>query len=510
MELFSMSLGAKLLFIGVGLLGGYVIRQWIAQRQSNSIEAKLKIRLEKVREEAKKVILEAKDKATNIIRKAEEEERKRKDQLTKLEERLLQREDILDKKQLELDKEAKENKETAQKIQEIRQELEQLQDKELKKLQEITHLSLEEAKEQILHRAEKEYKEEIMEDLRKLETTRKEEVEKKARDIMADAIQRYARSNVSEVTTSIVNLPSEDVKGKIIGREGRNIHHFEKLTGVELIMDDSPESVVLSSFSPLRRAVAKIALEKLIQDGRIQPARIEEKVAEAQAELREQIRKKGEEAAYEVGVLDLPPELIQLLGRLAFRTSYGQNALTHSIEVALLSAALAADLGGDVEIAKKAGLLHDIGKAIDQEVEGTHLELGRKILMKYKMPEAIIKAMQSHHGTYPVETIEAAAVNAADAISASRPGARRENIEDYLKRLSNLEDIALSMGGVKEAYAISAGRELRVFVSPEKIDDLEAMKLAHNIAAQIQKELKYPGEIKVVVVRETRAVEIAH
>jgi len=510
MEFFSIPLWITVLLLGGGILGGYIIRQQIAQKQSNSIEAKLKIRLGKVREEAKKIILEARDEANSIIRKTEEGERRHKEQLTKMEERLLQREDLLDKRQLELDKKEKNNQEVAQKLQEIKKNLEQLKNDELKKLEEITHLSPEEAKNQIFQRTEKEYKKEIMEDFKKLETTRKEVVERKAKEIMADAIQRYARSNVSEVTTSIVNLPSEDIKGKIIGREGRNIHHFEKLTGVELIMDDSPESVVLSSFNPLRRAVAKLALEKLIQDGRIQPARIEEKVAEAQAELREQVRKKGEEAAYEVGVLDLPPELIQLLGRLAFRTSYGQNVLMHSIEVALLSSALAAELGGNVEIAKKAGLLHDIGKAIDQEVEGTHLELGRKILMKYKMPEEIIKAMQSHHGTYPVETIEAAAVNAADAISASRPGARRENLEDYLKRLSNLEEIALSMKGVKKAYAISAGRELRVFVSPEKVDDLEAIKLAHDIAVRIQKELKYPGEIKVTVVRETQAVEVAH
>jgi len=510
MESFFIPLWIAVLFLGGGILGGYVIRQWLAQRQANSIEARLKVRLAKVREEAKKIVLEAKEEANSIIRRTEEEERKHKEQLTKMEERLLQREDLLDKKQLEVDKKEKNNQEVAQKLQEIKKNIEQLQNKELKKLEEITHLSLEEAKNQIFQRAEKEYKKEIMEEFKKLETTRREVVEKKAKEIMADAIQRYARSNVSEVTTSIVNLPSEDVKGKIIGREGRNIHHFEKLTGVELIMDDSPETVVLSSFNPLRRAVAKLALEKLIQDGRIQPARIEEKVAEAQAELREQIRKKGEEAAYEVGILDLPPELIQLLGRLAFRTSYGQNVLTHSIEVALLSGAIAAELGGNVEVAKKAGLLHDIGKAVDQEVEGTHLELGRKILMKYKMPEEVIKAMQSHHGTYPVETIEAAAVNAADAISASRPGARRENLEDYLKRLSSLEEIALSMKGVKKAYAISAGRELRVFVSPEEVDDLEAIKLAHDIAVRIQNELKYPGEIKVTVIRETRAVEVAH
>ena len=510
MEIFSISGGIGALLLGLGILGGYIIRQQLAQKQANSIEAKLKERIEKVKEEAKKLILDAKNKAADIIKETEEKERKHKDQLTKLEERLLRREDTLDKLQEDLTQKEEHNKQVAQELQGIKDQLSKLEQESLKKLEGITHLTVEEAKEEIMKKAQDKYKKDILTRLNYLEKEGKEALEAKSKEIMADAIQRYARSNVSEVTTSIVDLPSEDVKGKIIGKEGRNIHHFEKLTGVELIMDDSPDTVVLSCFNPLRREVAKIALKKLIQDGRIQPARIEEKIAEAQSELRRIIQKKGEEAAYEVGILDLPPELIQLLGRLAFRTSYGQNVLTHSIEVAFLSEAIAEELGGNKEIAKKAGLLHDIGKAIDQEVEGTHLELGRKILMKYKMPEEIIKAMQSHHGDYPVETIEAAAVNAADAISASRPGARRENLEEYLKRLSNLEQIALAKPGVKKAYAISAGRELRVFVSPDKVDDLEAMKLAHDISAQIQEELKYPGEIKVVVLRETRAIDVAH
>ena len=509
MEIFSISWAIGALLVGAGILGGYIIRQQLAQKQANSIEAKLKERIEKVKEDAKKLILDAKNKAADIIKTTEEKERGHKEQLTKLEERLLKREDLLDKHQGELEQKDERNKQVARELEDLRNQLESLKGESLKKLETITHLSLEEAKEEILKRAQNKYKKDILTRLNHLEKDGKETLEAKAQEIMADAIQRYARSNVSEVTTSTVDLPSEDIKGKIIGKEGRNIHHFEKLTGVELIMDDSPDTVVLSSFNPLRREVAKIALKKLIQDGRIQPARIEEKVAEAQSELRRIVQKKGEEAAYEVGILDLPPELIQLLGRLAFRTSYGQNVLTHSTEVALLSETIAEELGGDKEIAKKAGLLHDIGKAIDQEVEGTHLELGRKILMKYKISDKVIKAMQSHHGDYPVETIEAAAVNAADAISASRPGARRENLEEYLKRLSNLENIALSKPGVKKAYAISAGRELRVFVSPDKIDDLEAMKLAHDISAQIQEELKYPGEIKVIVLRETRAIDVA-
>jgi len=497
------------LSIGIGLFLGYIIRQKIAQKYADSIETKLKSRIEKVREEAKNVVLEAREKATKILEESEEENKKRKIQIDKMEERLFQREELVDKKQKELAEEEKENKRIFEKIQNLKTELEKLQKSELESLEKVAGLSVKEAKEEILERTEKEYKEDILKSLKKLETIRKEEIEKKAKDIIVDAIQKYSRSNVSEITTTIMNLPSEDIKGRIIGREGRNIRHFEKLSGVELIMDDSPNTIILSSFDPARREVARIALEKLIQDGRIQPARIEEKIIEAQAEIRKTIKKAGEDAAYEVGILDLPPEIIYLLGRLNFRTSYGQNALMHSIEVSLLSAALASELGADVEIAKKAGLLHDIGKAVDQEIEGTHLELGRRILKKYHQPEEIIKAMQSHHDTYPVETLEAAIVNAADAISAARPGARKDNVEAYLKRLANLEEIAYSFKGVEKVYAVSAGREIRVFVHPNQIDDLGAMKLAKDLAKRIEETLKYPGQVKVAIIRETRAIEIA-
>jgi len=502
-----------IVFIGLGVImsvfAGYIIRQKIAQKQANSIETKLRERVEKVKEEAKQIILEAKDKADKVLEDAKIEERNRKTQIDKLESRLLEREELLDKRQVEIDDKEKENKRIYDKIQQVKIELEKLQASELETLEKMAKMNISEAKEELFKRAEKKYREELMETIRKLETDRKENIEKKAKEIMIDAIERYAHANIGEVTTTSVDLPSDDIKGKIIGREGRNIRHFEKLTGVEVILDDTPNNVILSSFNPVRREVAHLALEKLIKDGRIQPAKIEEKVAEAQAEVREIIKKQGEEAAYETGLLDLPPELLHLLGRLYFRTSYGQNALTHSIEVALLAAALAEELEANVETAKKAGLLHDIGKAVDQEIEGTHLELGRKILLKYKMPEEIVKAMQAHHGNYPVETIEAAIINAADAISASRPGARKESLELYLKRLANLEEIATSFEGVEKAYAISAGREIRVFVFPDKIDDMAALKLAHDIAEQIEEKLKYPGEIKVTVVRETRAIEIA-
>lgn len=492
-----------------GILLGYFIRQSLAQKQANSIEAKLKIRLEKVKEEAKNLVSEAKEKADKILEEAREEEKKRKNQLNKLEERLMERETLLDKRQLDLDEKEKEIKDIYEKIQNLKTELENLKNSELETLEKIAKMTIAEAKNELFERLEKEHQAEILELLRKYEDSNKEELEKKAREIMASAIERYAHSNVSEVTTSIVDLPSDDIKGKIIGREGRNIRHFEKLTGVELIIDDSPSTIILSSFDPVRREISKLALEKLIADGRIQPAKIEEKVLEAQAEIRDEIKKAGEEAVYEAGILDLPPEIVHLLGRLKFRTSYGQNALAHSLEVCLISSALASELGANVEIAKKAGLLHDIGKAVDQEIEGTHLELGRRILQKYQISEEIVKAMQSHHGDYPAETLEAVIVNASDAISASRPGARKDNLEAYLKRLANLEEIAASFEGVEKAYAISGGRELRVFVFPEKIDDLQAFKLAQNIVKRIESELKYPGEIKVTVIRETRVIEVA-
>ena len=505
----DVSIGAILLSFVVGAFLGYIVRQKIAQKYSDSIESKLKSRIEKVKEEAKNIVLEAREKSTKILEEVESEKKERKGQLDKMEERLLQREELLDKRQVEISEKELENKKILEKIQSLRSELEKIQKSELDSLEKIAKLSQKEAKEELMKKIEQENSEEVVESLKKLEKFRKEEVEKKAKEIMVRAIQKYTRSNVGEVTTTVVNLPSEDIKGKIIGREGRNIRHFEKLSGVELIMDDSPNTIILSSFDITRREVARVALEKLIQDGRIQPVKIEEKITEAQTEIRERIKTAGEDALYEVGILDLPQELVYLLGRLNFRTSYGQNALTHSIEVALLSAALASELGADIEVSKKAGLLHDIGKAVDQEIEGTHLELGRRILAKYNLPEEIIKAMQSHHDTYPVETVEAAIVNAADAISASRPGARKDSVEAYLKRLANLEEIASSYEGVEKVYAVSAGREIRVFVRPNKIDDLGAIKLAKNIAKRLEETLKYPGEVKVTVIRETRAIEIA-
>jgi ribonuclease Y len=326
---------------------------------------------------------------------------------------------------------------------------------------------------------------------------------------MTTAVQRYARSHISEITTSTVNLPSDELKGRIIGKEGRNIRTLERLTGVEVIVDETPEAITLSSFDPLRREIAKTALLKLMADGRIQPARIEEKVEEAKKEVSNKVLEAGEAALYEVGILDLPKEVTMLLGRLAFRTSYGQNVLLHSIEMAHIANMLARELGANAEVAKKAALLHDIGKAVDHEIEGTHLELGRKILQKYGIDQAIVKAMESHHEDYPFSTPESLIVAAADVISSARPGARRDTVENYIKRLTELENIVNSFAGVEKSYAISAGREIRIFVQPEKIDDLRALQLAKEMAKRIESELKYPGEIKVNVIRETRAVEYA-
>ena len=499
----------RIVLLLLGILIGYTIRQIIAQKNANSIEARLKTKINKVKEETKKLILEAKEKSSKIIEEAERQVKVQKEQLNRFEERLLQKEELLDKRQIELDEKEKETKQLIERIQNIKDEIEKIEKESLAKLEKIAQLSKEEAKEELFKKIEKEAKEELLSSLKKLEVNRKEELENKAKQIIVDAIVRYSRSGFSEVTTTVITLPSEDVKGKIIGKEGRNIRHFEKLTGVDLLLDDSSETIVLSCFDPIRRAVAVLALEKLIKDGRIQPAKIEEKIAEAQAEIRNLIQKAGEDACYEVGILDLPSEIVHLLGRLNFRTSYGQNALSHSIEVALIGATLAAELGANVEIVKKAGLLHDIGKAVSQEMEGSHLEIGRKILMKYNIEEEVIKAMQAHHETYPAETLEAAIITASDALSAARPGARKDSLEAYLKRLSNLEEIANSFEGVEKSYAISAGRELRVFVFNEKIDDLGAMKLAKEIARKIEEKINFPGEIKVTVIRETRVTEIA-
>ncbi len=486
----------------LGLAIGYATRELISTRRANSLERRLKEKSLSIENEAQDIILQAKKKAVALLEEAQREEKERKLSIDKTEDRLTKREEVLADEKNKLDQAARDLEGKAADIDKTRISLET-------ELSNIAGLTPQEAKSRLFKEVEDGYKNELAQLGQKILREGKEGIEKQSVDILTTAIQRYARSSVSELTTSSFTLPSEDLKGKIIGREGRNIRTLERLTGVELIVDENPQTLIISSFDPMRREIAKLTLEKLIKDGRIQPAKIEEKVDEAKAELEKRVYEIGEQAAYEIGIFDLPKEIIHLLGSLNFRTSFGQNVLTHSIEMAHISGMIASELGANVDIAKRGALLHDIGKAIDHEVQGTHVDLGRKILKKYGVDEAVIRAMESHHEDYPFSTPEAFIVGAADILSAGRPGARRGTMENYIKRLEDLEKIAISFPGVKNAYAISAGRELRVFVVPEKIDDFRALQLARDIAGRIESDLKYPGEIKVNVIREIRAVEFA-
>lgn len=493
----------------LGVLLGYFIRVLIVSTRRDSLERKIQEELENAKRESKTLILEAKEKAASILSEVQKEERERKREIRKLEERFLKKEDALDEERRLLESRFKEYEGKLKELESKESEIQSLREKVIAELEQISGFKPGEAKERLFRELEQAHKEEIVEKMVELEKERRNEIEKKGLEIITSAIQRYARDHVSDITTSVVPLPDEELKGKIIGREGRNIRTFERLTGVEVIVDEAPESIILSSFDPLRRELARIALEKLIKDGRIQPAKIEEKVEEAREELEAHIEKAGEEAAYEVGILDLPKEILKILGRLKYRTSYGQNVLDHSVEMTHIAGMMAAELGLNVEVTKKAALLHDLGKAIDHEVEGTHVELGRKLLKKYGIDDAVIKAMEAHHEEYPFSTPESYIVAAADAISGARPGARRDTLEKYLKRLEEIEKIASEFEGVTKVYAVSAGREIRVFVVPEKIDDFGALQLAKKIAHKIQSDVNYPGEIKVTVIREVKAVEYA-
>ena len=509
-----MELSFGFLLIGViglaaGSVLGYLARQSIAKKQLGTAEGKVNKMLKDAESKAQDTLLTAKNKAVEVLEEVKLEEKKRQEQIFRLEKRIENREENLDRKTEELERGKNTLIKKAEEVKRIRKEAEAAKQEQLKRLEKVAGLSREDAKKVLLQLAEEQNKEILAKQIKKMEQQGKEELEKKARNIMTTALQRYAGSHAMETTTSTVAIPTDEIKGRIIGREGRNIKTLERLTGIEVIVDDTPEAVVISGFNPVRREIARIAIEKLIEDGRIHPTRIEEAVNFAKTEVNNKIKEAGEAAAYDVGIAGLNPKLIQLLGRLRFRTSYGQNVLLHSLEVAHLSGALAAELGADVSIAKKAGLLHDIGKAIDHEVQGTHIEIGINILQKFGIDKVVIDAMKSHHEDFPFESSEAMIVAAADALSASRPGARKDTLEDYLKRLTDLENVAQSFQGVEKSYAIQAGREIRVFVKPEEIDDLKAVKLARGIADKIEQELKYPGEIKVNVLRETRAVEVA-
>jgi len=502
------AIGAILLFaIGVGI--GYLIRQFVAANRASSIEARLKKLVEDAKTEAKESLLGAKEKAAKILEDVKVEERDRLKEIRRLEERLIERESAIDRRGEEARKKEHEAEERIERVKTLKAEWEAAHERTEKELERISGLSREDAVKEIMARIEKDHAEDLALRVKKMEHAGAEELERKAHDILATVIQRLATPTTSEVTTTAVAIPSDDLKGKIIGREGRNIKALERAAGVEIIVDETPGAIIVSGFDPVRRQVARAALEALLQDGRIQPARIEEAVEKAKSEIEKQIRQAAEQAAYEVGIFDLDPRILLLLGRLRFRTSYGQNVLQHSVEMTHLAAMLAEELGADVAIAKKGALLHDIGKAVDHEVAGTHVEIGRRILQKFNVDKRVIQAMQSHHEEYPYETIESIIVQTVDAVSASRPGARRDSVENYLKRLEDLEKIATSFDGVEKAYAISAGREIRIFVTPEKVGDLEARDMARAIAIRVESELKYPGEIKITVIRESRVIEYA-
>lgn len=505
-----------LVYIIIGLVAiflGYMIRKYIAEAKISSAEDEARRIIEDAKKdgEAKKreAILESKEEVHRLRTEMEREIRDRRNELQRLERRLMQKEESLDRKVDSLEKKEADLLSKDQETEQLKNKLNELYAKQVAELEQLSGLSSSEARELLLANIEDEIKHEAAIMIKEIETQAKEEAEKKAKEIISLAIQKCAADHVAETTVSVVALPNDEMKGRIIGREGRNIRTLETLTGIDLIIDDTPEAVILSGFDPIRREVARIALEKLISDGRIHPARIEEMVEKAQKEVDNKIREEGELATFETGVHGLHPEIIRLLGRLKFRTSYGQNVLKHSIEVAHLAATMAAELGVDVVLAKRAGLLHDIGKAVDHEVEGPHVTIGAELAKRYKENSEIIHAIAAHHGDEEPKTIEAVLVQAADAISAARPGARRETLETYIRRLEKLEEIANSFEGVEKSYAIQAGREIRIMVKPDKIDDIESSRVAREIVKNIEEQLEYPGQIKVTVIRETRAVEYA-
>ena len=502
-----------ILALAIGLLVGYILRKNIAEKTIGSAETKarnLVLDAENKAETIKKeMTLEAKEEIHRMRSEAERDVRERRGELQRQEKRLNQKEDYIDKKveNIERKEESITNKENN--LIEKGKELDKVIEREMAELEKISGYSVEEAKEILLANTEKEIRHEASVMIKDIEAKAKEEADKKAKEIITGAIQRCAADHVAESTVSVVPLPNDEMKGRIIGREGRNIRAIETLTGIDLIIDDTPEAVILSGFDPVRREVARITLSKLIVDGRIHPARIEETVEKAQKEVNAIIKDAGEQATFEVGIHNLHPELVKMLGRLKYRTSYGQNVLKHSIEVAHLAGLMATELGVNVQLAKRAGLLHDIGKAVDHEVEGTHNQIGADLAKKYRENNQVVHCILAHHGDVEPGTVEAVLVQAADAISAARPGARRETLENYIKRLEKLEEIANSFDGVDKSFAIQAGREVRIMVKSDTVSDTDIVVIAKGIVKRIESELEYPGQIKVNVIRETRATEYA-
>lgn len=500
-------IGALALLLGVAI--GYYLRLMIALGKKRSIEIDIKQMMVGAKEEAQRIIDEAKKKSEEKLAELREEEKKKSEELKETEKRLIKKDELLDARQIEIDKEVEAIKVKVEEVKKIQEKVEKIEEEKRVELERVAKLSQEEAKEELLKDIEKKYEEDILVRIQKLENANDEKLDRRAKEILATSIQRLASSTAADLMTTTVSIQNNEIKGKIIGKEGRNIRSFERAAGVELIVDDTPGSIVISSFDPVRRQVARVALENLILDGRIQPAKIEELVEKAKEEINKIIKEKGEQAVYECGIFNFDPRIVAILGRLYFRTSYGQNVLQHSVEMAHIAGMIAEELGADVQIAKAGALVHDIGKALDHEVQGTHVEIGMRILQKFGADERIITAMKSHHEDYPYETIESIIVQTADAISGGRPGARRDSVENYLKRLQELEALVNGFEGVEKSYALQAGREIRIFVTPDKISDAEAKIMARDIATKIEQELKYPGEIKVTMIRELKVIEYA-
>ena len=461
------------------------------------------------KEEAQRVVDEAKKKAEEKTEESQVEAKKKEVEWKETEHRLIKKEELLDARQVEIDREVENIKLKVEEVKKVKDRVENMQTEKEAELEKITRLSVDDAKGVLFKSIEDKYEEDLLVRMQKMETANTEKLDRRAKDILAASINRLASSTASEMMTTSVNIPNDEIKGKIIGKEGRNIRAFERVSGVELIIDETPGAIVISSFDPVRRQVARLALENLILDGRIQPAKIEEVVAKAQEDINKIIKDKGDQAVYECGIFNLDPRIVAIVGRLYFRTSYGQNVLQHSIEMAHIAGMLAEELGADIQVTKAGALVHDIGKALDHEVQGTHIDIGIRILQKFGADPRIVTAMKSHHDDCPHESIEAVIVQTADMISGGRPGARRDSVENYIKRLQDLEALTKTFEGVEKSYALAAGREIRIFVTPEKVNDIEAKNMARDIAKKIEQELKYPGEIKVTMIREIRIIEYA-